>query len=110
MEIRFKTLDYQKDSVQAIVDCFKGQPRSEGHRYMIDQGAAKAKKVTAQVDMLEETLDLQGGKAKKVITDVGFENAHIYDLQAVLKNIQDVQAASGLQRWSHMFEQLKAYL
>ena len=59
MEIRFKTLGYQKDSVQAIVDCFKGQPRSEGHRYMVDQGA-KAKKASAQVDMLEETLDLQG--------------------------------------------------
>lgn len=102
MEIRFKTLGYQKDSVQAIVDCFKGQPRSEGHRYMIDQGAAKAKKATAQVDMLEETLDLQGGKAKKVIADVGFENAHIFDLQAVLKNIQDVQAASGLQRSSQL--------
>ncbi len=102
MEIRFKTLGYQKDSVQAIVDCFKGQPRSEGHRYMIDQGAAKVKKATAQVDMLEETLDLQGGKAKKVIADVGFENAHIFDLQAVLKNIQDVQAASGLQRSSQL--------
>ena len=102
MEIRFKTLGYQKDSVQAIVDCFKGQPRSEGHRYMIDQGAAKAKKATAQVDMLEETLDLQGGKAKKVIADVGFENAHIFDLQAVLKNIQEVQAASGLQRSSQL--------
>ena len=102
MEIRFKTLDYQKDSVQAIVDCFKGQPRSEGHRYMIDQGAAKVKKTTAQGDMLEETLDLQGGKAKKVIADVGFENAHIFDLQAVLKNIQDVQAASGLQRSSQL--------
>ncbi|WP_336152351.1 type III restriction-modification system endonuclease [Acinetobacter sp. 99] len=102
MEIRFKTLDYQKDSVQAIVDCFKGQPRSEGHRYMIDQGAAKVKKATAQVDMLEEALDLQGGKVKKVIADVGFENAHIFDLQAVLKNIQDVQAASGLQRSSQL--------
>lgn len=102
MEIRFKTLGYQKDSVQAIVDCFKGQPRSEGHRYMIDQGAAKVKKTTAQVDMLEETFHLQGGKAKKVIADVGFENAHIFDLQAVLKNIQEVQAASGLQRSSQL--------
>lgn len=102
MEIRFKTLGYQKDSVQAIVDCFKGQPRSEGHRYMIDQGAAKAKKTTAQGDMLEETLDLQGGKAKKVIADVGFENAQVFDLQAVLKNIQEVQAASGLQRSSQL--------
>ncbi|MDC4779921.1 DEAD/DEAH box helicase family protein [Acinetobacter baumannii] len=102
MEIRFKTLGYQKDSVQAIVDCFKGQPRSEGHRYMIDQGAAKAKKATAQADMLEETLDLQGGKAKKIVADVGFENAHIFDLQAVLKNIQEVQAANGLQRSSQL--------
>jgi len=102
MEIRFKTLGYQKDSVQAIVDCFKGQPRSEGHRYMIDQGAVKAKKETAQFDMLEETLDLQGGKAKKVIADIGFENPHIFDLQAVLKNIQEVQAASGLQRSSQL--------
>lgn len=102
MKIRFKTLGYQKNSVQAIVDCFKGQPRSEGHRYMIDQGAAKVKKATAQVDMLEEILDLQGGKAKKVIADVGFENAHIYDLQAVLKNIQEVQAAGGLQRSSQL--------
>lgn len=102
MEIRFKTLGYQKDSVQAIVDCFKGQPRSEGHRYMIDQGVVKAKKATAQGDMLEETLHLQGGKAKKVIADVGFENAHIFDLQAVLKNIQEVQAANGLQRSSQL--------
>ncbi|EHU1293893.1 DEAD/DEAH box helicase family protein [Acinetobacter baumannii] len=102
MEIRFKTLGYQKDSVQAIVDCFKGQPCSEGHRYMIDQGIAKAKKVTAQADMLEETLDLQGGKAKKIVADVGFENAEIFNLQAVLKNIQDVQAAGGLQRSSEL--------
>ena len=65
MKIRFKTLGYQKDSVQAIVDCFKGQPPCEGPRYMIDQGVAKAKKVTVQGDMLAETLDLQGGKAKK---------------------------------------------
>ena len=100
MEIRFKTLGYQKDSVQAIVDCFKGQPRSEGHRYMIDQGTAKAKKTAVQVDMLENTFSLEGGKIKDA--DFGFENAHIIDLQAVLKNIQEVQAASGLQRSSQL--------
>ncbi|WP_313036308.1 DEAD/DEAH box helicase family protein [Acinetobacter sp.] len=100
MEIRFKTLGYQKDSVQAIVDCFKGQPRSEGHRYMIDQGTAKAKKTAVQVDMLENTFSLEGGKIKDA--DFGFENAHIIDLQAVLENIQEVQAASGLQRSSQL--------
>ena len=102
MKIRFKTLGYQQDSVQAVVDCFKGQSRSEGHRYMIDQGVAKVKNLNNQVDMLESTLDLQGGKAKKVIKDIGFENAHIFDLPTVLKNIQDVQAASGLQRSSQL--------
>ena len=96
MKIHFKTLDYQKDAVKAVVDCFVGQPKLEGHRYMIDQGAVKSKKSTAQADMLEETLDLQRGKAKKVVADIGFENAKIFNLDAVLKNIQNVQMANIL--------------
>lgn len=97
MKIHFKTLDYQKDAVKAVVDCFVGQPKLEGHRYMIDQGAVKSKKPTAQADMLEETLDLQRAKSKKVVADVGFENAQIFNLDAVLKNIQNVQMANILE-------------
>ncbi|MDM1018886.1 DEAD/DEAH box helicase family protein [Acinetobacter sp. VNK23] len=97
MKIHFKTLDYQKDAVKAVVECFVGQPKLEGHRYMIDQGAVKSKKPIAQADMLEETLDLQRGKSKKVVTDVGFENAQIFNLDAVLKNIQNVQMANILE-------------
>jgi type III restriction enzyme len=97
MKIHFKTLDYQKDAVKAVVDCFAGQPKLEGHRYMIDQGAVKSKKPTAQADMLEDTLDLHRGKPKKVVADVGFENAKIFDLNAVLKNIQNVQMANILE-------------
>ena len=97
MKIRFKKLGYQKDSVQAVVDCFEGQPPSNGHRYMIDQGVAKSRKQTAQVDMLEETLDLHGGKANNSITDFGFKNAEISSLKDVLTNIQKVQAENGLQ-------------
>ncbi|MCU4640069.1 type III restriction-modification system endonuclease [Acinetobacter courvalinii] len=97
MKIHFKTLDYQKDAVKAVVDCFAGQPKLEGHRYMIDQGAVKTKKPTAQADMLEDTLDLQRGKSKKVVADVGFENAQIFNLDVVLKNIQNVQMANILE-------------
>ena len=97
MKIHFKTIDYQKDAVKAVVDCFVGQPKLEGHRYMIDQGAVKSKKPTAQADMLEDTLDLQRGKAKKVVADIGFENAKIFNLDAVLKNIQNVQMANILE-------------
>lgn len=97
MKIHFKTLDYQKDAVKAVVDCFVGQPKLEGHRYMIDQGAVKSKKPTAQADMLEDTLDLQRAKSKKVVADVGFENAKIFNLDAVLKNIQNVQMMNILE-------------
>ncbi|MFW1703833.1 type III restriction-modification system endonuclease [Acinetobacter pittii] len=97
MKIHFKTLDYQKDAVKAVVDCFVGQPKLEGHRYMIDQGIAKPTKPSAQADMLEDTLDLQRGKSKKVVADVGFENAKIFNLDAVLKNIQNVQMANILE-------------
>ncbi len=97
MKIHFKTLDYQKDAVKAVVDCFAGQPKLEGHRYMIDQGAVKSKKPTAQADMLEDTLDLQRGQSKKVVADIGFENAKIFDLNAVLKNIQNVQMVNILE-------------
>lgn len=97
MKIHFKILGYQKDAVKAVVDCFVGQPKLEGHRYMIDQGAVKSKQPTAQADMLEDTLDLQRGKAKKVVADIGFENAKIFNLDAVLKNIQNVQMANILE-------------
>lgn len=97
MKIHFKTLDYQKDAVKAVVECFVGQPKLEGHRYMIDQGAVKTKKPTAQADMLEDTLNLQRGKSKKVVADVGFENAQIFNLDVVLKNIQNVQMANILE-------------
>ncbi|MBN6533023.1 DEAD/DEAH box helicase family protein [Acinetobacter pittii] len=97
MKIHFKTLDYQKDAVKAVVDCFVGQPKLEGHRYMIDQGVAKIAKPTAQDDMFAVEFGLERGKAKKVVADVGFENAQIFNLDAVLKNIQNVQMANILE-------------
>ena len=97
MEIRFKTLDYQKDAVQAIVDCFQGQPRSTGINYTIDQGIIKTKQSTAQTDMFAEGLGLEGGKVKKNAKQIGFENARIFNLNVILQNIQSVQAEGGLQ-------------
>ncbi len=35
----FKPLDYQARAAQAVVDCFAGQPRSEGIGYRMDPGA-----------------------------------------------------------------------
>lgn len=98
MEIRFKTLGYQLDSVQAVVDCFKGQPRSEGQRYMIDQGISKPKAVAAQVDFVNEEIAEEERRKRAAEFEIGFGNADIHDLSSVLKNIQDVQASNGLPR------------
>ena len=42
MKFRFKVQTFQTDAVDAVVDCFKGQPPSNGLRYRIDPGAVKA--------------------------------------------------------------------
>ena len=46
MKLKFKTQAYQTAAVQAVVDCFKGQPpaSSEAISYRIDPGKAKKKK------------------------------------------------------------------
>lgn len=102
MEIRFKTLGYQKAAVQTIVDCFRGQPRSTGIHYMLDQGIIKTQQPAAQTDMLAETFGLVGDKNKKNTKQTGFENTPLFDLNAVLKNIQAVQAESGLPLSAHL--------
>lgn len=80
MKLKFKTQAYQTAAVQAVVDCFKGQPpvSAEAISYRIDPG-----------------------KAKKGIEDLfaegGFKNADLKltDL-AVLENITQVQHQQNL--------------
>lgn len=80
MKLKFKTQDYQSAAVQAVVDCFKGQPpaSAEVMTYRIDPGQAK-----------KGTEDL--------FSDSGFKNADLAltDL-ALLDNIQQVQRGQNL--------------
>ncbi len=80
MKIHFKTLAYQQAAVDAVVNCFKGQLLSAGHRYMIDLGEQLP---NSQTEIKE---------------DIGFRNAPIGDLNTVLSNIQLVQSSSGLEQ------------
>ncbi len=81
MKLKFKTQSYQTAAVQAVIDCFKGQPpaSAEAMRYRIDPGKA------ARHDMA----DLFSGD--------GFKNADLAlsDL-ALLANIHDVQRGQNL--------------
>ena len=80
MKLKFKTQAYQSAAVQAVVDCFKGQPpaSAEAITYRIDPGQAK-----------KGTEDL--------FSESGFKNADLAltDL-ALLDNIQQVQRGQNL--------------
>ena len=75
MKFKFKVQPYQTDAVEAVVDCFAGQPMTGGITYRIDPGRK------AQTSAFEE----------------GFKNA---DLQLtepqVLANIKDIQRRQNL--------------
>jgi type III restriction enzyme len=79
MKFRFKVQGYQSDAVQAVVDCFQGQPPQSGLRYRIDPGI------------------VQTGQTMPLEMDEGFRNANLaLPPDAVLKNIQSVQLRQNL--------------
>ena len=80
MKLKFKTQAYQTAAVQAVVDCFKGQPLAspEAISYRVDPGKAKK-------------------NVEDLFAEAGFRNA---DLQltetTILDNIQQVQRGQNL--------------
>ncbi len=105
MKIHFKTLDYQRDSVDAVAECFIGQPKSSGVQYTIDKGTVKP---VIQRSLLldgrarhDGTYNYDGsinynGKGIDEDDDFGFKNAPLFDVNDILHNIQKVQARQGL--------------
>ena len=80
MKLKFKTQAYQSAAVQAVVDCFKGQPPASGQAitYRIDPGQSKK-------------------GMEDLFSDSGFKNADLVlsDLQ-LQDNIQEVQRGQNL--------------
>ena len=80
MKLKFKVQPYQTAAVQAVVDCFKGQPpaSAEAMSYRIDPGQAQ-----------------QG--VKYLFDKDGVKNAELaLSDSALIANIQDVQRAQNL--------------
>ncbi len=75
MKLKFKVQPYQTNAVDAVVDCFAGQPKNDSLSYRIDPGRK------AQTSAFEE----------------GFKNADfaISETQ-ILENIQKVQRRQNL--------------
>lgn len=82
MKLKFKKQAFQTAAVDAVVDCFAGQPLATPMRYQVDPGKAEASP-QARFQMMDEL--------------AGFKNAAIAlsDVQ-VLENIQTVQRNQNL--------------
>jgi type III restriction enzyme len=80
MKLRFKQQQYQIDAVEAVADCFEGQPLSDTRRYRLDPGL------------------LAKGQQTPMEFDEGFRNQDILlSAEALLKNVQAVQRRQNLQ-------------
>ena len=74
MKFRFKVQPYQTAAVEAVVDCFEGQPRLDGLAYRIDPGNRR------QVSAFEE----------------GFRNAGLIPSGQIFENVAEVQRTQNL--------------
>ncbi|QTA85565.1 type III restriction-modification system endonuclease [Desulfonema magnum] len=74
MKLKFKKQAYQTRAVEAVTDCFKGQPNTAGISYRIDPGSDRQEK----------------------FDDSGFKNAEIDNTLPLLENIQAVQRLQNL--------------
>ena len=80
MKLQFKKQTYQTNAVNAVVDCFRGQPNESGVQYQVDPGIA------AQG---QQGMNFNDQSA-------GFKNANVASEVLVLENIQKVQQQQNL--------------
>ena len=84
MKLKFKRQSFQTDAVNAVADCFAGQPKIEGVSYRIDPGhsgiATKAGRTQSGFDFSQS----------------GFKNRELLNSLPLLENIQAVQQRQNL--------------
>ncbi|MEZ5946907.1 MAG: DEAD/DEAH box helicase family protein [Hyphomonas sp.] len=86
MKLKFKVQPYQTNAVEAVVDCFAGQPKVDGLCYRIDPGRAK------QTQAFDE----------------GFKNEDVRLTEPqVLANIREVQKRQNLPQSDKLIESAK---
>ncbi len=83
MKLQFKIQQYQTDAVEAVVDCFAGQPKRDVIAYRIDPGR--------RLNEVQQVLDLLA------TPDPGFRNAEIeLSNLRLLENLHSVQRSQSL--------------
>ena len=92
MKLKFKIQPFQTDAVNAVADCFSGQPKSEGMTYRIDPGMQETRVTSGPVP---RKLPFQSAPGD--LSQTGFKNRELaLTQQHLLENIQAVQQRGNL--------------
>ncbi|QPK62907.1 DEAD/DEAH box helicase family protein [Methylomonas sp. LL1] len=79
MKLKFKKQAYQTNAVEAVVNCFAGQPKTEGITFRVDPGRSKNAEQTSLLD------------------DSGFRNNDVaLSSSQLLDNVRSVQRSENL--------------
>ncbi len=90
MKLKFKVQPYQSRAVEAVADCFAGQPKSAGMSYRIDPGAVPPAPTFPQQPQL-------AGMEPAPADDAGFRNAELaLSPEQLLANVHAVQRRQNL--------------
>jgi len=91
MKLQFKQQDFQVDAVQAVVDCFEGQP-IKTNRFTLERSKDLIKKAKLAA-LGTQTIDFE----TDVLEEIGYRNSPIHILESqVLDNIKVVQQRNDL--------------
>ncbi|MBX3265483.1 MAG: DEAD/DEAH box helicase family protein [Acidobacteria bacterium] len=94
MKLKFKIQEYQTDAVNAVVDCFAGQPNTVGVQYRVDPGRSTESRPILAVQPDEEI--------------AGFANEDFrITPHRILQNIQEVQRRQNLPVSTHLVNDTK---
>ena len=89
MKLQFKKQQFQLDAVQAVVDCFQGQPEKT-NRFTLERSKEIIRKTKLAAQGVQEM-------QFEMEEDIGYRNSSIQLMEsAVLKNIQAVQSRNDL--------------
>jgi len=91
MKLKFKVQEFQTEAVNAVADCFAGQPKSEGITFRIDPGIQPKQAPAGPVQQKLYKANLAD------LARTGFKNQELaISPQRILENIQAVQRSRNL--------------
>ena len=104
MKFNFRIQDYQSRAVQAVVDCFRGQPYADGIKYRRDVGDRSREDTSGQ-----RRVDSYDGNISDELDDTGFKNEDLHlDSRLLLENIKRVQQNNNLRLSESLIGELGA--